>query len=124
MEQILAHLIGEFITQTNSIGQRKGSQWLAALIHALIYTLGFIFITQSPAALVTVFATHVLIDRFRLARFVIFAKNKIGDRRLKWDDCRATGVHKEVPVWLAMYIYIATDATLHLCFNFMALRWL
>lgn len=68
--------------------------------------------------------THFLIDRYRLARFVVYAKNKVTTPSLKWADANGTGYHKDDPAWLSVWLLIAADNTLHLSINFAALRWL
>lgn len=124
MEQILLHLFGDYITQTEKMATEKVKSWKWALIHALIYTAPFIVLTQSPLALFVMFSTHLLIDRFRLARFLIFAKNKITSPSLKWSDCSATGFHKGTPPWLAVWLMIIIDNTLHISINYLSIGYL
>lgn len=40
-----------------------------------------------------------------------------------WEHCKATGYHKDKPEYLAVWLLIITDNTLHLVFNYVALRW-
>jgi len=68
-----------------------------------------------------IYATHALIDRYRLARFVVFAKNWTTQPSLQWDDCSATGYHKDTPPWLAFWLLIIADNTMHLMINYAAL---
>lgn len=124
MEQLLLHLIGDYITQTDWMAKEKTKQSFAALTHATVYALPFALIAPSGVALWAIWFTHYLIDRLRLARYVVFAKNWITDRTLRWADCSATGYHKETPPWLAFWLLIIADNTLHLCINYSALRWL
>ena len=74
-DQILAHLIGDYVLQSHWMAQEKTKQSFAAAVHATTYTLPFLFLTQSVAALAFILWTHFLIDRFRLARYVVWAKN-------------------------------------------------
>lgn len=124
MEQILLHLFGDYISQTDWMAKNKTSRLFVAMLHAAIYTLPFLLITQSPVALLVMWFTHVLIDHFRLARYVIFAKNWITDTKLKWVDCVATGYHKDTPPWLAFWLLIIVDNFLHLVINYSSIRWL
>jgi hypothetical protein len=123
MEQLLLHLIGDYITQTDRMANAKTKQWLAAIIHATFYSLPFLLIA-SWSAFMVIAVTHCLIDRFRLARYVVFAKNWSDNRSLRWADCSATGYPSATPPWLAVWLLIIADNTLHLCINYAAIRWL
>lgn len=124
MEQLILHLIGDYVTQTDWMARNKTQRlWIAAL-HAFIYSLPFLLLSPSALAILVIFITHVLIDRFRIARFVIFAKNKITDPGLAWADVSDTGHHKDTPKWLAFWLLILVDNTMHLSINYAALRWL
>ena len=124
MEQLLIHLWGDYITQTDWMANNKTKRNLAAFAHATVYTLPFLLLTQSLTALLVIGITHFYIDRYRLARYVLFAKNWITDRTLKWADCNATGYHKDVPAWLSIWLMIIADNALHLTINYAAIRWL
>lgn len=124
MEQLLLHLIGDYVTQTDWMAKKKLDSFPVALLHAAVYSLPFLLITTSVLAVSVIFVTHAVIDHYRLARFVIYAKNWTMDRGLRWADCVATGYHKDTPPWLAVWLLIAVDNTTHLTINYAALRWL
>lgn len=124
MEQLLLHLVGDYVTQTDWMAREKTKRNTAALAHAVVYTIPFVLLTQSLAALWVICFTHFVIDRYRLARYVVFAKNWITDRSLKWADCSATGYPASAPAWLSVWLLIIADNTLHLCINYAAIRWL
>jgi hypothetical protein len=124
MEQLLLHLIGDYVTQTDWMARSKFSAPLAALSHVLVYSLPFLLLSPSPAAIAVIAVSHFLIDRFRLARHVAFAKNKVTDWHLRWADCRATGFPASVPAAQAFWLMIIIDNTMHLAINYSALRWL
>jgi hypothetical protein len=124
MEQLLLHLIGDYITQTDWMATEKTKRNVAAAAHAFVYALPFLLLTQSALALFLICYSHFLIDRYRLARYVVFAKNWVTDRSLKWEDCSALGYHKDRPVWLAVWLLIIADNTIHLSINYLALRYL
>jgi hypothetical protein len=42
----------------------------------------------------------------------------------KWEDCKDTGYHKEVPEYLSAWLLIACDNTIHLIINWLALTYL
>jgi hypothetical protein len=123
MEQTLLHLWGDYITQTDWMAQEKTKRNLAAFVHALVYSLPFFLITSLQAVLI-IGITHYFIDRYRLARYVVFAKNWITNRNLAWADCNATGYHKDTPAWLAFWLLIIADNTLHLTINYFAISTL
>lgn len=110
------------------MAQNKTKESIPALAHALMYSAPFALLTKSapkPAlAMFVILGTHFLIDRFRLARYLVFAKNFIGWPWPKWEDCKATGYPSDRPAWLAVWLMIAADNTLHLAINYAALRWL
>lgn len=116
-DQIVAHLVGDYILQSHWMATEKVRNSLAAAVHAVTYTLPFAFITWSPPALALICGTHFLVDRFRLARFVVWAKN--GAR----GPVTATGYTDDVPPWLAVWLLIIADNIVHLLINAAALRW-
>jgi hypothetical protein len=95
-----------------------------AFLHAFVYTIPFILVTQSPVALLVILISHAIIDRYRLARYVIFAKNYLNDRTLKWEDCDKTGYPNSKPEWLTVWLTIIADNTLHLTINFIAITYM
>lgn len=123
MEQIILHLVGDFVTQTQWMAVNKSQSNFAAGTHALVYALPFLFI-GSLGAVSFIFATHFLVDRFTLARYVCFAKNWVTTPSLRWADVWETGYPKEVPVWLATSLVIVVDNTIHLSCNYAALLFL
>ena len=124
MEQLLLHLLGDYITQTDWMARTKTQKFLAAFIHATVYAIPFILLTNSVFALFIIWSTHLLIDRFRLARFLVFSKNWITDNSLKWSECSSTGYPNTAPVWLTTWLLIIADNTMHLCINYIAIKWL
>lgn len=123
MEQLILHLIGDYVTQSDWMANRKTASTWAAFCHATVYSLPFFFLAAAKAVL-AIWLTHLLIDRFRLARYVVFAKNFLGHPWPQWENCKVTGYPNERPAWLAVWLLIAADNTLHLAINYMALRWL
>ena len=124
MDQLLLHLIGDYVTQTDWMARTKTRLPFAALCHALVYTLPFLLLAPSLTAILVIGVSHFLIDRFRLARYLAFGKNRLTDWHLKWADCRATGFPAEVPAGHAFWLMILIDNTMHLSINYAALRWL
>lgn len=69
MEQLIAHLIGDYILQNHAMAMRKTSLWFWATLHVLLYGIPFLFLTTSPIQWLIIVGTHLLIDRFRLAKY-------------------------------------------------------
>lgn len=129
MIQLIFHLIGDYLTQSDWMAINKTKAHLPALAHALIYSLPFLILTgvgttRGLWAWVTIFGTHFLIDRYRLARYVVWAKNFIGPGNRPWSECTATGYPPGRPDWLCVWLMIVADNTLHLTINYASLRWL
>lgn len=147
-DQILCHLIGDYILQSDWMATEKTKKSLAALAHVITYSLPFLFFRPSWSALLFIAATHFVIDRWRLARYVVWAKNFLGPRRKfeweeaspydmgvlfhyeerwvnpPWPECSATGYWKRNPTWLSTWLLIIADNTLHLICNGLALTYL
>lgn len=126
MEQLICHLLGDYILQTDKQAVNKATSTKYALLHAFTYTLPFILITHSIAALAVICLTHALIDRFRMAKYVVMVKNGIDDLPglLKGKFNTPTGFREEAPVWLATWLFIIADNTMHLAINYLSLKFL
>lgn len=150
MIQLILHLVGDYVTQSDWMAQNKTKAHWPAFCHALVYSLPFLAIGSWLAVLV-IFVTHFAIDRWRLARFVVWAKNFLAPRWIRktegcgchpvcidsshgekiiclrnypWNECSGTGYHKDSQAWLSVWLLIACDNTMHLAINWAALRWL
>jgi len=122
---ILAHLVGDYVLQSHWMAVEKTSRWWPAIAHGVTYGLPFLLITQSPAALAVIVVTHIVIDRLRLARHLVWLKNQVGPRRHRpvWGRDVA-GYPEDTPPWLAAWLMIIADNTLHLVINVAAITWL
>lgn len=135
---IVAHLAGDYLIQTDRMAIEKTERWWPAVLHAVTYGLPFLFITRSPAALVVIVGTHAVIDHYRLARHFIFAKAWLtrglnykipsGDwdepHRYTWNDCRIFGFTPDKAPFVAFWLMIIVDNTIHILINIAAVRWL
>jgi hypothetical protein len=111
---LLAHLVGDYIIQ---------SHWMATQKTSLPYLL----VTQSPLALLLIAGTHIVIDRFRLAKHLMWFKNQIGPKafRPSWAEAKDNaGYSASTPAWMAVWLMIIADNTLHLLINTAAVIWL
>jgi hypothetical protein len=126
-DQILAHLVGDYLLQSHWMATAKTSRNLPAALHAVCYGLPFLLLRPSPQAWAIIVWSHFVVDRWRLARHVVWVKNLLApavERRWAWVQCRHTGYPPDTPVWLATGLLIVADNTLHLLINAAALRWL
>lgn len=123
-DQLVLHVIGDYVIQSDWMATEKTKRSLAALAHAVTYALPFLLLTTSPVALAAIVGTHFVIDRWRLARFVCWAKNWPWPGRRPWAECRGTGYSADRPPWLATWLMIIVDNTMHVVINGAALRWL
>jgi hypothetical protein len=124
-DQIVAHLVGDYILQSDWMANEKTKKSMAALAHVLAYSVPFIFLRPSFGALVFIAGTHFVIDRWRLARFVCWTKNYLAPKSywFPWVDCAGTGYHKDRPAWLSVWLMIVADNTMHLICNGLAFRY-
>jgi hypothetical protein len=71
-------------------GEWEKVQEPGGLAHAITYTLPFMFLTLNPIGLAVIAGTHFFIDRFRLARYVIWFKHPWPGSK-PWAECHETG---------------------------------
>lgn len=123
---LLAHLVGDYIIQSHWMACEKTKRWWPAIAHGLTYTLPYMLVTQSPAALAVIAGTHIIIDRFRLAKHLVWAKNQVAPKafRSAWADAKATGYPSDTPAWMSVWLMIIADNTIHLLINTAAVVWL
>ena len=142
MLQLIIHIWADFVlTQGTWIALNKSKVTWAAALHALLYTCCFLVLTQSWQALLVIGVTHFLIDRFSLAKYLIFAKEWVlapPGRLPKWEMCHVTGYYDQEcehprrpeyadlkrPLWITVWLYIITDNLLHITINYLALTFL
>ena len=125
---VAAHLVGDYFLQSDWMAlNKKKSSW-ACLIHVVLYTVPFAFLTESPLALGMIMGTHFLLDRSEtlLPRF-IWLKNYMAPPGYNppWEVCKKNmGFRPVRPLWITVWLAIIMDNTLHLIINGMALAWL
>lgn len=119
----LAHMVGDYLIQSDWMAQEKTKRWWPAIAHAVTYGLPFVFITQSVLALVVIVGTHAVIDRYRLARHVVWVKNQLAPRAFR-PTRTATGHGADRPDWLAVWLLIIADNVIHMLINVASVVWL
>lgn len=122
----LAHFIGDYLLQSDWMALEKTKHWWPAIVHAVTYGLPFLIVTRSIPALAVIVITHAIIDHYRLARHVVWAKNLLAPKeyRYPWRECKATGYHQSRPPFMAVWLMIIADNTMHNIINVVAIIWL
>lgn len=123
-DQLVAHAVGDYVLQSEWMATEKTKRSLPALVHCLTYTLPFLFLTQNPYTLAIIAGTHFVIDRWHLARYVAWAKNRPWPGSAPWRECRKTGFHPDTPDWLAGWLVIIVDNVMHIAANALALHFI
>lgn len=147
---IVLHLVGDYVLQSDWMAATKTTRSLAAAAHALAYSAPFALFFRlieagdrggRGAAVVFICVTHFVIDRWRLARYVCWFKNFLAPEYTgltdcgratddvmrwwhPWSECTGTGYHKSREAWLAVWLMIIADNTIHLVMNGLAFAWL
>jgi len=124
MNELLAHLVGDYILQNNWEAQNKTKKWLPALSHVVKYTAAFVPVTRNWKALAIIGGTHLVLDHYRVAIPLSWAKNNIlVPSEEKYDYTRDNaGYAPETPPWLSTWLMIITDNTLHMIINHVAIE--
>jgi len=116
---LVCHLVGDYLLQTKKMAMYKVRDFIWTNIHAFVYTLPFIFwLRVSPQAAVTIYVTHIIIDRFSLARYLMIAKGSPPNDVYVYDD----GFKYPIYSGNLFLVYVVTDNTLHLLINYFAIR--
>jgi hypothetical protein len=113
MNELLAHLVGDYFLQSHWLANEKTKRWFPAIVHGLLYTVPFLLLTTDPVKLLIISVTHMVIDRYRLANWVARIKN--------W-TFTPNGYPEETPAWLTVWLMIITDNTMHLLINHFVLK--
>lgn len=131
MEQLLFHLWGDFIVQTDTWAlNKKKKGWYGfkcCAIHCLTYSLPFLFIGSLTAWLV-ILITHFIIDRTRIIDYLLAIKNDVQVEKKQWIfpeyDISNFGFGLDRPFAISIWLYIITDNIFHITINYLALKYL
>lgn len=124
MKRLLAHLVGDYVLQSHYEAVTKTENWVPAATHAAKYAAAFLPLTRSPKALAVIGGTHMVLDHYRFAKHVNWAKNQLAPEAWRPVDLSNGGSHSDVPQGLATALMIVTDNTIHMLINEWALdRW-
>lgn len=125
---LLLHFAGDYALQSAWMATNKVARWWPAAAHGIVYGLPFLLLTRSPAALLTIGASHAVLDHYRAAKYLIAARNLVfapASARPGWSAClRNQGSTADTPAGLATALLIIVDNTIHVAINSAALLWL
>lgn len=144
MIELFCHLLGDYFLQSDWMAVNKTREWSICLLHAMIYATVFFvamifkYLPLKFYAFLVILSTHFLIDYTRLAKYIGYAKNLIAPKswRLNWELCKQTGYCIETseqdrrwysgckPEWMAVWLMIILDNTLHIMINHFSLLYL
>ena len=121
--RFLAHTVGDYVAQSNWLAQTKTASKMSAAIHASTYAACFLPLTRSPWRLAVIGGTHFVIDHWRLARYVVWAKNQAAPKAYRYPLAEAGpfGYGPDTPDWLAGWLLFIADNAMHLAINELAL---
>ncbi|MCG7607137.1 DUF3307 domain-containing protein [Mycobacterium sp. CnD-18-1] len=120
---VLAHMVGDYLIQSDWMAQEKTKRWWPAIAHAVTYGLPFLLVTQSPLALLVIIGTHAVIDHYRLARHFVWFKNQFAPKAFR-PPHTGTGHALDRPDWLSVWLLIIADNVIHTLINVAAVAWL
>ena len=139
---VLFHFWGDYLLQSDWMSIEKTKRWKPAVIHALIYSLAFLVIANITAVL-TILVSHLLIDRFRLVKYLLRVKEwrwkaewgyittekeaeYYTQQNIKaWKECKGIAITETPkPVWMWVWLMIISDNTIHITINYLAIRYL
>jgi hypothetical protein len=127
-DAVIAHAVGDYLLQSEWMATQKTKRAAACLAHVATYILPFLFLTTSWKALVFIAGTHFVIDRWRLVRYLVWAKNWIAPpsgRPPSWSICKDSGGYPPTsPPFMWVWLMIFADNICHVLLNAAALRWL
>lgn len=123
-EQLLAHIVGDYILQTDRMARLKTASDRWAGLHVLLYCVPFLILGVSLKALVIIGGTHYLIDRYRLALVVVRFKTVLDyslqgpwEIRQRLANLNEHGFPQGTPAYLGFWIMVIIDNFLHIAIN-------
>jgi len=124
VDQLVAHAVGDYLLQSEWMAREKTKRSIAALVHCAFYVLPFLFITRNVYTLAVIGGTHFIIDRWHLARYVAWLKNRPWPGSAPWSECSTTGFHPDTPAWMAAWLVVIIDNIMHILINGLAITYI
>lgn len=118
-EMIAAHLVGDYMLQSDWMVKNKRLSLVVALIHGFVYALPFLFIIPETSFLAysLISITHAIVDHFGLARYVLMAKDLIKPPSEKFIERNDYGMSKGTPDHVSFFVSVVVDNTIHILIN-------
>jgi len=122
-DQLLAHVVGDYLLQSDWMARNKTTRSLPAVVHAVTYSVPFLVLRPAPLGWLVIVASHFVIDRWRLARYVCWAGGLLAPPpHRRWRECETTGFPPDREPWMSAWLLIIADNTLHVLINALSLR--
>jgi hypothetical protein len=121
--QFFAHLIGDYLFQSSWMAENKTKTSLVCIVHVVFYSLPFLFLNPSLPAYALITTSHFIIDRWSLAKYVVWAHNLLGSKkyRLPFSELHTNfGFSADIPLHQSFWLYVIIDNIMHLFFNALA----
>lgn len=116
MNELLAHLFGDYFLQNDWMALGKYRSKPIALLHGFLYSLPFLFLTRSFWAILIIGLSHSMIDHWKMANWIGQVRN--------WNWKTPDGFSTDRPIWLTVWLGIITDNTMHLFINHVTLLYI
>lgn len=121
MIQAICHLLGDYVLQNNYLATEKVKNtpngYACCIIHVMLYHMPILaFLHPSLTAYWVMMATHFLIDKYRLAKYVTMVTN--------WRFNDHWGFPPTTAPYISVWILFIVDNTLHVIINFLSLKFL
>ena len=130
--ELILHLIGDYVLQTEQMALRKVQSWFWAVAHALTYSLPFLVYlhilngdwSRGWLAWSMIAGTHAVIDRLAIASTICRLKNRFWFGPGSPERDPVTGYGVDTPPYIRFWLVVIVDNTLHLIINHVSLSYL
>jgi hypothetical protein len=124
INQILAHVFGDYILQNDWMAVNKSSNTKVCVVHSILYTLPFLFLTTNIYALFIICVSHFIIDRYSITKYINILKDKMYPKKYRNTEyCKYTGLGANRIEGVKWFVYIVVDNALHIAINSVVLNW-
>ena len=122
MEQLLCHLVGDYVLQSERMACNKSHNTRMCALHSVLYSLPFFTIAHNFSQVFVIALSHFILDRFSLTKYFMKFRNIYIDCEI--DICELTGMRSDRLESIKWFVYIVTDNMFHLLCNFFVLKYL
>lgn len=115
MEQLILHLLGDYILQNDYLAMAKKNKGLGGFIscftHCLLYSIPFGIYTRSWIVGILIGVSHFALDRTTVVTKFLMIRNGV-------KDSSNFGFHPDRPKFISVWLYIITDNCFHIIGNY------